>query len=212
MAAHKSNSLKNKKILITAGPTWVAIDAVRVISNIATGETGILLAKKAKQLGAKVTLIINPAKNCCLPGNIKTKTFTFFDDLRALIRKELGTNKYDIIIHSAAVSDFKPAVKPKKKISSDRFYNLKLLPLPKIIKDMRSLNPKARLVMFKLESGISSRSLIKEAGLAKKDLKAEFCVANKINPYRAFIISADNKIIPVKNKGELAGRLLRGLA
>ena len=56
-------SLKNKRILITAGPTWVAIDSVRVISNIATGETGILLAKRLSLQGAKVTLALGPS--CC---------------------------------------------------------------------------------------------------------------------------------------------------
>ena len=56
----QSHKLKNKKVLITAGPTWVPIDNVRVISNTATGETGILLSEKLKNLGAKVTLLLGP--------------------------------------------------------------------------------------------------------------------------------------------------------
>ena len=48
--------LKNKRVLITAGPTWVKIDKVRVISNTASGKTGLLFADAFKRLGSKVTL------------------------------------------------------------------------------------------------------------------------------------------------------------
>ena len=69
--------LKNKNILITAGPTWVPIDRVRVISNIATGKTGILLAKSANKLGAKVTLVLGPVGEVGLEKEINVKRFYF---------------------------------------------------------------------------------------------------------------------------------------
>ncbi len=55
-------SLNGKRILITAGPTWVPIDNVRVISNIATGTTGVLLAWQTSAQGAKVTLVLGPCE------------------------------------------------------------------------------------------------------------------------------------------------------
>jgi phosphopantothenoylcysteine decarboxylase/phosphopantothenate--cysteine ligase len=200
--------LKNKRILITAGPTWVPIDGVRVISNIATGQTGILLAKQLSKSGAKVTLALGPVSSCCVNNKVKIINFRFFDELRSRLKKELRSKKYDIIIHSAAVSDFKPAQPAKGKLVSERSYNLKLSPLPKIIKDIRILNPKAKLVMFKLETGVSDNVLIQRAELARDKVKADFVVANRINPYRAFIIDRKSNIVSAKNKRELVKKLL----
>ena len=98
-----------KKVLITAGPTWVAIDKVRVISNIASGETGILLADKLSEQGAKVTLVLGPGndKNGIQNSRIKIIRFSFFEELRQALKKELKASRYDFIIHSAAVSGFR---------------------------------------------------------------------------------------------------------
>jgi len=81
--------LATKSVLITAGPTWVAIDSVRVISNTATGETGTLLAERFAQQGAKVTLLLGPVSNCCLNKKIRVINFKFFDELRDKLIREL---------------------------------------------------------------------------------------------------------------------------
>ncbi|MCX5702474.1 MAG: hypothetical protein NTW64_05855 [Candidatus Omnitrophica bacterium] len=202
-------SLKNKKILITAGPTWVPIDDVRVISNIASGETGILLAKQAKKLGAKVTLFLGPVNDCCLENGIKLIRFKYFEELRNKIKKELHSDKYDYIIHSAAISDFKPADSLKGKISSKRAISLRLEPLPKIYVDIRRLAPQAKLVVFKLESRVPDDVLIESAKLQQYKAGAGFVVANRINPYRAFIIDRSGNIVTIRSKKELANRLLK---
>jgi phosphopantothenoylcysteine decarboxylase/phosphopantothenate--cysteine ligase len=80
--------IERKKILITAGPTWVPIDKVRVISNIASGETGILLAKEADRLGLDVTLILGPIGSR-FKKTIGVKRFHHFDELHGLIKREL---------------------------------------------------------------------------------------------------------------------------
>lgn len=203
-------TLKNKRILITAGPTWVPIDKVRVIGNIATGETGILLAKKLKNLGAKVTLLLGPIGTCSLDKKINLIRFKYFDELKKIIVRELKSKKYDMVIHSAAVSDFRPRQKIKGKLPSDRSYSLKFVPLPKIIKDIRRLAPKTKVVMFKLESGVSDTILIGRAKKSLANADADFVVANRISPYRAFIIDKEGIIGGVlKNKLELAKRLLK---
>ena len=202
-----SCQLKNKRILITAGPTWVAIDSVRVISNIATGETGVLLAEKLSELGAKVTLVLGPVGACCLNRKIKLIKFKFFDELKDKVIQELKAKKIDIIIHSAAVSDFKPKQKNKGKLASNKKHNLVLTPLPKIVRQMRCLAPRAKLVMFKLESGLSKASLIQRASVARKKINADIIVANMINPYRAFILNK-SKIISAKTKIEMVNKLI----
>lgn len=201
--------LKNKRVLITAGPTWVPIDSVRVISNIATGETGILLAEKFVKQGAKVTLLLGPVGACCIDRRIRVINFKFFDELRSCLKKELRRRIYDIIIHNAAVSDFKPLRKIRGKISSQRNYILKLSPLPKITEEIKRLNPQAKLVIFKLESEVTDKVLIQRAKLVRQKLKAEVVVANRINPYKAFIIEGKNSLIVAKSKEELTSRLIK---
>jgi phosphopantothenoylcysteine decarboxylase/phosphopantothenate--cysteine ligase len=83
----------NKRILITAGPTWVPIDSVRVISNIATGETGILLAQEAVRRGFGVTLLLGPCDCCCIGQGFKVVRFRFFDELRQRLKEELSSKK-----------------------------------------------------------------------------------------------------------------------
>ncbi len=208
-AQRNTQYLKGKKILITAGPTWVAIDSVRVISNIATGETGILLAEKLQRLGAKVTLVLGPVGACCLNRKINLVRFRFFNELRDIINKELRSKRYDAVIHSAAVSDFKPKQAIKGKIDSKKLYNLRLLPLPKISRDIRRLASKAKIIIFKLESGISGETLIKRAKATQAKVNADFIVANRLNPYCAFIINRAGKTISARNKSELVNKLLK---
>jgi len=205
-------NLKNKKILITAGPTWVPIDDVRVISNIATGETGILLAEKFQQFGAKVTLVLGPVASCCLSSKIKLIHFKFFDELFKIIKSELGSKKYDLVIHSAAVADFKPKQVTKGKIASGQARNLRLIPLPKIIREIRRLASGAMLVMFKLECGVFGETLRKRARIAQRKIGADFVVANSTHPYRAFLIDrVGNKVFTANNKIDLVKKLSRTL-
>jgi phosphopantothenoylcysteine synthetase/decarboxylase len=200
--------LRRKKILITAGPTWAPIDSVRVISNIATGKTGMLLAREARNRGARVTLVLGPCGECKLDKSIRIIRFSFFKELKDILKHELKGNKYDIVIHSAAVSDFRPEYKIRGKLSSDRAYGLKLLPLDKLIVLIRRLKPKAKLVMFKLESGAQNRTLIQRAKSAGYKFGADLVVANRLSPYRAFIIGRNGSQVLAKSKQGLAKKLI----
>lgn len=204
-------NFNNKRVLITAGPTWVSIDDVRVISNIATGETGILLAEKLQCLGARVTLLLGPAESCCLNRKIRLIRFRFFDELKNKVVHELKNKKYDVVIHSAAVSDFRPKQQIRGKLSSEQAHNLKLVSLPKIIREIKRLASSARLVMFKLESRASDKVLIEKAKNARAKVGADIIVANRLNPYRAFIINEQDNTILVKNKRELINKLFKKL-
>jgi phosphopantothenoylcysteine decarboxylase/phosphopantothenate--cysteine ligase len=207
-----AQSLKGKKVLITAGPTWVAIDSIRVISNTATGETGILLAKRLIDKGAKVTLLIN-AQNCCsLNKKIKILAFSFFDQLKKNIEKELSSGMYDILIHSAAVSDYKPVKLVKGKINSDRNkLRLDLVPTPKIINRIKKINSSLFLVGFKYEAGKGKDVLTQKAIKLMDNSKADIVIANTSakNGYQAYILSR-NKVFsgPIDNKSEMANKLI----
>jgi phosphopantothenoylcysteine decarboxylase/phosphopantothenate--cysteine ligase len=204
-------SLKNKRILITAGPTWVPIDKVRVISNIATGETGILLAEKLCNLDAKVTLLLGPVGYCCLSRKIKLLPFKFFGELKEILVKELRSKRYDAVVHSAAVSDYAPAAAFTNKVKSDRkIWNLSLVPTPKIIDLVKKIDRSVFLVGFKFEPAATKDALIKKT----RDLMAraglDLAVANSINKdrYQAHILS-ENKIYgPWQNKNTMVNKLV----
>lgn len=199
-----------KRVLITAGPTWVSIDRVRVISNIATGETGILLAEKLQYLGAKVTLLLGPVEYSCKNKKIKILRFVFFDDLKHKLAKELNTKKYDIVIHSAAVSDYRPAKIFRNKIRSGiSRLKIELVPAVKIIGLIKKIDPLVFLVGFKYEPGAGRKKLIKEArGLIKRS-SLNLAVANTIDKkrYSSYILE-DNKIYgPLNSKENMINRL-----
>lgn len=201
-------NFKNKCILITAGPTWIAIDDVRVISNIATGETGILLAEKFVRLGAKVTLLFGCAKKPQISCKVRLIPFRFFNELKYIINRELRAKSYNAIIHNAAVSDF--GLRQKKgKVSSAKSIILKLKPLVKIVTLIRRLNKKAKLVIFKLEPRMNHKALIGSAKRAMKQSGADLVVANKLNPYRSFIIDKQSRVVSARSKPEMACKLVK---
>lgn len=205
-------NLKNKRILITAGPTWVPLDAVRVISNIATGETGILLAEKLQSLGAKVTLLLGAVEACYLNKKIKLIRFKFFDELRHLTIKELRAKKYDIIIHSAAVSDYRPLKTYSHKVRSGlKNWRLNLVPTIKIIDAIKKIDKSLFLVGFKFEPQASKKTLVDKTRNLISHAKLDLAVANTIykNRYQAYIISQNKTYGSLGNKRDLVERLIQ---
>lgn len=203
---------KKKKILITAGPTWVSIDRVRVISNIASGETGITLAGKFSRLGAKVTLLLGPVEACCPDSRINLKRFKFFDELKNIIVSEIRDKKYDIVIHSAAVSDYMPVKKYSNKVSSNiKKWSLDLIQTQKIIDLIKKINNKVFLVGFKFEPGKNKKRLINCARRIMKRSRFDLAVANSIegSQYRAYIVNLDRIYGPFRNRELLTDNLIR---
>ena len=110
----KELPLNNKRVLITAGPTYEAIDPVRFIGNRSSGKTGIALAIESANCGAKVDLVLGPSVLDCVHTNIiihrvqsASEMFTKVDDL---------FSESDISIFSAAVADYTPKSKELQKI------------------------------------------------------------------------------------------------
>jgi len=190
-------------ILVTAGPTWVKIDEIRVITNIFTGRSGLFIAEEFKKRGYEVTLVINPHCIEKLPSQIEVIPFQYFDELARKIKNELRRKRYDIIIHSAAVSDYKPIRKFNYKISSKRKQLiLKLVPTEKIIKTIRERAKSSFLVQFKLE--ITRKKLLEKAYRSLKENESDLVVANAWEDlksgYRAFIV---DKVKQVKEVSSL---------
>ena len=206
--------MKNKKILITCGPTWVAIDSVRVISNSSTGEMGHLIAKDLKRLGAQITLLEGPVTHAADLRSIKVIKFQFYDDLVRILKEQLK-KKYDVIIHAAAVSDYRLKNSYTNKISSNQArVNLELVPTEKIIHWIKRLNPKAFLVGFKLETGRNLRNLKQKAAALIKQADCELVVANTFENqrYQGYILDKQNNILfKGKNRQDISKGLIVSL-
>jgi phosphopantothenoylcysteine decarboxylase/phosphopantothenate--cysteine ligase len=214
LATKKPKKFKNRRILITAGPTWVPVDSVRVISNIATGQTGILLADKLIKSGAKVTLLLGPSAEVCpLNKKIKLIRFKFFDELKSAIIKEVAGGKYDVVIHSAAVADYRPQANFKQKVKSGiKKWNLCLVPTPKLINLIKKIDRDLFLVGFKFEPKTPRKVLITEAKSLIARANLDLAVANTVygGRYCAYLVNNRQVYGPVFNKKDMA-RDLAGL-
>ncbi|MFC1593766.1 phosphopantothenoylcysteine decarboxylase [Candidatus Omnitrophota bacterium] len=207
------NTLKNKRVLITSGPTWVPLDSVRIISNIATGETGIRLAQEAQKRGARVTLVLGPIVNTVFLKKIRVIRFTYFSELYQTLKKELTARKYDAVIHTAAVSDFKPKKFVFGKLKSKKQYlRLELESTIKIVDRLKAFSKDIFLIAFKLEFVKSKQVLIKRAAQLMRQARADMVVANSFHgmSYRALIIDKAQKTIgTARSKQALIQSLLR---
>ncbi len=105
--------LKNKRVLVTAGPTQEALDPVRYITNHSSGKMGYALAKRAFELGAKVTLITGPT-GLDFPYGIKTIEIQTAQEMFTAVKEHY--QKQDFIIKAAAVGDYRVKEIAKDKI------------------------------------------------------------------------------------------------
>ena len=203
-------SLKNKKVLLTFGPTWVPIDNVRVISNISTGKLGHLLVDLLKKEGTQLTVLQGPVVAQLKSQSIRVVEFRFYDELASLMKVELK-RQYDIIIHAAAVSDYELTNPFKKKISS-RLSRLKfdLKPTAKIIEKIKKASPNSLLVGFKLADNINTDSVRQEVGKLFQKAKCDLVVVNSLtkNKYRGHILDPKRNVLATAQRREELSRKL----
>ena len=205
-------SLKDKKILVTCGPTWVAIDDVRVISNRSTGESGHTIVERLNKEGSSVTLLEGPVTHVLKSKPSKIIKFLFYDELQRLLKKELE-GKYDIVIHAAAVSDYQPKNAFGSKLSS-AFSQIKLhlVPTAKLIEKIKKRNPKAFLVGFKLETHFNKELLLTQARHLAQRAHCNLVIANcqKGKDYLAYIIDQKRNILATgRTRRDVARNLVK---
>ncbi|MBP7796640.1 MAG: hypothetical protein KA059_07705 [Elusimicrobiales bacterium] len=208
-------------ILITAGATVEYIDNIRFITNISTGRTASTIADLLKDKSSITYLYSKTVKY--MPSKNKRIRFIEFSDFKSLnniLRDELKKNHYDIIIHSAAVSDFsvKEIISGHRrykapfngKIKSDGDINLILIKNFKIIDRIReySKNKKIVIIGFKLTSTNNKHKRLDMIS----DVKSDIVVHNDINEIseknHIFNLYSNSKIIcSVNNEKELAEAL-----
>jgi phosphopantothenoylcysteine decarboxylase/phosphopantothenate--cysteine ligase len=108
--------LLGKSVLVTAGPTYEAIDPVRGITNLSSGKMGFAIARAARQAGADVTLIAGPV-SLPTPRGVKRFDVRSARDMHAQVHSLVGP--MDVFIATAAVADWRPDTQAEQKIKKD---------------------------------------------------------------------------------------------
>lgn len=206
-----SNELGEKKILVTAGPTYEKIDPVRFIGNYSSGKMGFALAEECALRGAAVSLIVGPT--AIAPpqsGLMHTTRVESAAEMRDAAMSEFA--KCDAAILCAAVADFTPeAVSPSKIKRGKDGMTIKLVPTADIAAELgRCKRADQRLVGFALET-------TDEIANARHKMQAknlDFIVLNSLNDKGAGFMYDTNKVsiisggeiknFPLKSKKEVA--------
>lgn len=194
----KSSSLKGKKILVTGGGTSEPIDDVRYITNKASGKMGKSIAECAYLRGGK-TLFIKADSALGSDFPVKEASFNTVSDLKAQLLKYCPD--YDIIFHSASVSDFRLYPKFSGKLDSQQSLHLDLHPAEKLINQIKNINPKIKLVGFKAEFGIKEYEIKNISAKLFKEAKADYVVVNDISRDDIGFSSDYNELYIISKKG-----------
>ncbi|HEY5407413.1 MAG TPA: bifunctional phosphopantothenoylcysteine decarboxylase/phosphopantothenate--cysteine ligase CoaBC [Ginsengibacter sp.] len=189
-------SLNGLNALVTAGPTYEAIDPVRFIGNRSTGKMGVALAEELAARGAFVHLVVGPSE-VKIPSNIEVTKVVSANEMYEASLKYLSN--CDIIIMAAAVSDYTPENPEKVKIKKDNDkLTLKLIKTKDILSNAGKLKaPLQTLVGFALETNNERENAL--AKLTKKN--ADLIVLNSLNDEGAGFGKDTNKIIIFDKRG-----------
>ena len=189
--------LIDKKILITAGPTYEKIDPVRFIGNYSSGKMGFALAEECARRGAKVVLVAGPVSLTCSDGIQRVNV----ESCKEMFEAAVGVfPDCDAAILCAAVADFRPeaiAEEKIKRVGDDLV--LKLKPTQDIAATIGRMKEKSqRIVAFALETNEEENNAQRK--LEKKN--ADFIVLNSTRIPGTTFQADDNQITIINKKGK----------
>ncbi|WP_323736913.1 bifunctional phosphopantothenoylcysteine decarboxylase/phosphopantothenate--cysteine ligase CoaBC [Methanosphaera sp. ISO3-F5] len=172
-----NQKLAGKNVLVSTGATFEAMDAMRGITNRSSGKMGVEIAKEAYRQGANVTLI------CGLIRTHVPKLFHRIDvestrEMMDVLKEKVVCS--DVYVSAAAISDFSVGDVCENKISSDDDVTVHFTRLPKLLKQIKVLNPDTFVVGFKAEAGVSEEFLIEKAVNRMNNYGTDIIVANDI--------------------------------
>lgn len=207
--------LNGKRIIITAGPTYEALDPVRFIGNHSSGKMGFAIARAAANLGAEVILVTGPTHETISHSLIEIKPVMSAEEMYNEVHKYFLSS--DIAILSAAVADYRPKTIASQKIKKkDSTFSIELEKTKDILKSLGHIKTNQFLVGFALETNnelehakgkLVSKNLDLIVLNSLQDQGAGFGVStNKVT----FITSSDDIIEhQLKSKAEVAKDLMQ---
>jgi phosphopantothenoylcysteine decarboxylase/phosphopantothenate--cysteine ligase len=213
LACLSPKDLKGKKILITAGPTIEPIDPVRFISNPSSGKMGFAIARAAEHRGAEVILISGPTR---LPDpiNVTTIRVRTADEMARTVFEQM--NHADVIIKSAAVSDYRSEKTEAHKIKKKKGeLVLQLQPTQDILKVLGEKKKHQVLVGFAAETGDLEKNATQKLAEKNLDIIAGNLVGSvdsgfesDTNSVTLFFKDGGREVLPLMEKIEIAHILL----
>jgi len=211
----KNLPLRGKKIVITAGPTYEAIDPVRFIGNHSSGKMGYAIADEAATLGAEVILVSGPS-HVVLKNSLVTKiSVTSAKEMFTAVHEHFSS--CDVAVLSAAVADYRPATIASEKIKKkEGSLTLQLEKTEDILASIGKIKEKQFLVGFALETQNELENA--KSKLEKKNL--DLIVLNSLkdkgagfkgDTNKVTFVAKGNKVVPfsVKPKTEVAKDILQ---
>jgi phosphopantothenoylcysteine decarboxylase/phosphopantothenate--cysteine ligase len=208
------NRLAEQKVLVITGATREPIDDMRILTNMASGVTGIALAVEAYRQGADVLLLAGENVHG-IPDHIATDSFTTTEDL--LAKLEIFSNDWEVptmAYFAAGISDYSPKKVEGKIPSGEKSLSIDLERTPKVIERFRRLYPETFLVGYKAESGIEQTELLERAFDRLKKVKMQAVIANDLSHVTkdtntVFILTPDKEAFKVSGKkSEIAAFIL----
>lgn len=172
--------LKGRRVLVTAGPTFEAIDPVRGITNVSSGRQGFAFAKAARLAGARVTLVSGPV-SLPTPAGVERIDVTSARSMLKAVKDELTEHRYDIFVGVAAVADWAPKNTAKQKIKKtgeddSPFSHLEWKENPDILKYVGHRRSVGCVIGFAAETDLKELENYARGKLEKKN--ADMIVGN----------------------------------
>ena len=215
----QSTELKDKTVLITAGPTIEDIDPVRYLSNRSSGKMGYAIAQSALQSGARVILVSGPV-NIEVPLGVEIHQLRSAQEMYEKVFSLI--EQADIFIATAAVADYRPIIKSNQKIKkNDEKLHIEFVKNADILSDVSNLENKPFCVGFAAETNEMKTYAIDK--LKRKNL--DMIVANQVGDDKGFEkddnelslywykeTELQTKILPFSSKKNLAKQLIKEIS
>lgn len=191
--------LSDCRVLITAGPTWEAIDPVRGVTNHSSGKMGYALAQAASDFSARVTLVSGPV-HLDTPEGVSRIDVISAADMLEVVMREVG--KSDIFIAVAAVADYRPADVAKHKIKKSDDQDgmvIEMVKNPDILATVAALEKPPFTVGFAAET----QNTIENAREKLKKKRVNVVAANNVGGDDSAFGSDSNAVTLVHSEGEV---------
>jgi phosphopantothenoylcysteine decarboxylase/phosphopantothenate--cysteine ligase len=194
-ALFETGLLQDLHVVVTAGPTWEALDPVRGISNRSSGKMGYAIAEASVEAGAQVTLISGPTS---LPEPSRVQTIQVKSSEQMLQAVQAHVHNAHIFISAAAVADYRPAQAATDKIKKQPdTLLLELVKTPDILKHIVETNPALFTVGFAAETA----DLEKNARTKLEAKGVDLIAANQVGIDGTGFEADDNQLLLIDRMG-----------
>lgn len=194
--ARRDGSLKGRKVLVTAGPTYEKIDPVRFIGNYSSGKMGYAIAEELASRGASVVLVSGPVKISARSQNIDVQKVESAKQM--LDKAKAAFADCDAAIMTAAVADFAPADVAEQKIKRHGDFSILLVANPDIAAELGRIKSEKQIIAgFALETNDEMNNA--HGKLEKKNM--DFIVLNSLADKGAGFMTDTNKVTIIEKNG-----------